>query len=272
MPHAAGLYYEWHGPEEGEVLILSAGLGGSATYWAPNLDVLAARFRVLLYDHRGTGRSERALPDGLTVEDMAGDLLALMNELGVARAHVLGHALGGLIGMAAALAAPERIGRLVVINGWARLEPHTARCFDTRLSLLRDSGPEAFIRAQPIFLYPANWMELNAEAVEAEAAAQRGHFPGAETVERRIAAVRGFDVQDRLGEIASPLLAVSTGDDILVPSIASSRIVDRLSPGNGGTEVIMQWGGHACNVTAAEDFNDFVPAWLAGEPLLEEQD
>ena len=64
MPIAAGLWYEWHGPEAGEVLILSPGLGGSATYWQPNLAAFAERYRVLLYDHRGTGRSDRALPDG----------------------------------------------------------------------------------------------------------------------------------------------------------------------------------------------------------------
>jgi aminoacrylate hydrolase len=270
MPHAAGLWYEWHGSDDAEVLILSPGLGGAASYWAPNLTALARRFRVLAYDHRGTGRSDRALPDMLGVEEMAADVLALMDELGIARAHFLGHALGGLIGMAAALAAPGRIGRLVVVNGWGRLEPHTARCFDVRLTLLRDSGAEAYLRAQPIFLYPANWMALEADALEAEAAILLQHFPGAEIVEKRIAAVQAFDIQERIGEIRSPLLAVSAEDDILVPSIASSRIVDRLSPDNCGTEVIMAWGAHACNVTAAEDFNDFVPAWLAGESIPEE--
>lgn len=270
MPHAAGLWYEWHGPEDGEVLILSPGLGGSAGYWKPNLETFAERYRVLLYDHRGAGRSDRALPATVSVEDMATDLLALMDALEIAQAHLLGHALGGLIGMAAALAAPERIGRLVVINGWGRLDPHTARCFDVRLHLLRDSGPEAYLRAQPIFLYPANWLALNGEAIDAEAAVQLSHFPGADVIEKRVAAVRAFDIQDRLGQIVSPLLAVSAEDDILVPSIASGKIIDRLSPENLGTEVIMQWGGHACNVTAAEDFNDFVPAWLAGEPIPEE--
>ncbi len=63
MPHAAGLYYEMHGPEDGAPLILSPGLGGSADYWAPNLAAFAEAHRVILYDHRGTGRSERARPD-----------------------------------------------------------------------------------------------------------------------------------------------------------------------------------------------------------------
>ncbi len=106
MPHAAGLYYELHGPEDGEALLLSPGLGGSADYWQPNLSAFAERFRVILYDHRGTGRSDRVLPGNLTIDDMAQDVLALLDAIGIARVHFVGHALGGLIGMALALAAP----------------------------------------------------------------------------------------------------------------------------------------------------------------------
>ena len=124
---------------------------------------------------------------------MAGDLLGLMDALGIARAHLVGHAAGGLIGLALALAAPERLGRLVVVNGWATLDPYTARCFDVRLALLRDSGPEAYLRAQPIFLYPPDWISVHSDRLDAEAAAQLAEFPGPETVEKRIAALRAFD-------------------------------------------------------------------------------
>ncbi|WP_116091071.1 pyrimidine utilization protein D [Sphingomonas crusticola] len=270
MPHAAGLYYELHGPEDGEPLLLSPGLGGSASYWQPNLAAFAERFRVILYDHRGTGRSDRALPDMPSVEEMAQDALGLLDALGIARAHFLGHALGGLIGMALALAAPKRIGRLMVVNGWGRLEPHTGRCFDARLILLRAGGPQAYAEAQSIFLYPADWIAEEEAQVAAQTRASIDHFPGIDNVEKRIAATRAFDILDRIGEIVSPLLAVAASDDILVPSIASARIVDGLSPFNGGTEVTMRWGGHACNVTDADNFNEFAPAWIAGEPLIEE--
>ena len=262
MGFAAGLYYETHGAEDAPPLILSSGLGGSANYWNPNIPALAEHYRVIAYDHRGTGRSDRtALPEQ-TIDDMADDVVVLLDHLGIAKAHLIGHALGGLIGMALALWVPDRVGRLVVVNGWGRLEGHTRRCFDARLALLRSVGPEAYVQAQPIFLYPANWLTLNASDIGAEEAAQLGHFPGAVVVEQRIAAVCAFDVQDRIGEIMSPLLAVSSEDDILVPSIASSRIVDRLAPTNGGTQVLMQWGGHACNVTDPDTFNRLVLEFL----------
>ena len=157
MPEAAGLHYDLHGPSEAEPLILSSGLGGSAHYWRPNIEAFAEHFRVLTYDHRGTGRSDPALPETVSIEDMADDVLALMDALAIERAHFVGHAIGGMIGMALALKARDRLRRLMVINGWAQLEPHTARCFDARLRLLREGGPQAYAEAQSIFLFPASF-------------------------------------------------------------------------------------------------------------------
>ena len=55
-----------------------------------------------------------------------------------------------------------------------------------------------------------------------------------------------------------------------MPSIASTQLVDRVGYGIDSNTLAMWWGGHACNVTHAQFFNEFVPAWLAGEVLPEE--
>lgn len=262
MPQATGLHYEWHGPEDGEVLILSPGLGGSASYWAPNLAALAAHYRVLLYDHRGTGRSDRALPDTVSVEDMAADILGLMDALHVARATVIGHAAGGVAALALALLAPERIDKLIVVNGWAAPDPHFLRCFDARLALLRNSGADAYLRAQPIFLYPANWISTHSDALDAELPAQLAHFPGAATMEKRIAALARFDIAARLREIHRPVLVMVADDDMLVPSNAGVALANGL-PIAGFCRA--EQGGHAMNIVDADNFNSFVLAWMAGE-------
>jgi aminoacrylate hydrolase len=267
MPHAAGLYYEAHGPADAEPLILSSGLGGSASYWAPNLAALAAQYRVIAYDHRGTGRSDRALPETVSVDDLADDILALMDALDIDWAHVMGHAAGAVAGLALALKAPDRIESLAMINGWARPDPHFLRCFEARLALLRGTGPEAYLRAQPIFLYPANWISEHSDELDAETAVHLAHFPGAATMEKRIAALAGFDVEARLGEVDIPVLALAAEDDMLVPSIAAGRLYDGLAD---CTELLMPWGGHACNVTDPDNFNRLILAWLAGDDLPEE--
>ncbi|WP_374943030.1 pyrimidine utilization protein D [Sphingomonas sp.] len=258
MPEAAGLYYELHGPDNAPPLILSPGLGGSASYWTPNLSAFATDYRVILYDHRGTGRSDRVLPAVVTVDDLADDMLALLDALGIVRAHVIGHAAGGVAGLALALKAPERVDRLVTVNGWAKADPHFLRCFDMRLALLRHVGAEAYLRAQPIFLYPAEWITAHSDELDAELPHQLEGFPGAATMERRIAALAAFDVSDRLADVSRPLLTLTAQDDMLVPWTASDFAMDIA----GARSARMDWGGHACNVTDPPAFNRLVLDYL----------
>ncbi len=261
MPEAAGLYYEVHGPEGAPVVLLSSGLGGSASYWVPNLAALAERYRVVVYDHRGTGRSAREVAGDLTLEAVGGDMIALLDALDIVCATVIGHAIGGMAGLAVALSQPERIERLVVINGWAKLDPHSARCFDTRLALLRDSGPRAYLHAQPLFLYPAQWISDHHAALQAEEEVMLAHFPGAEMIQRRIAAARRFDVADRLSDIRVPTLIVVSEDDMLVPPTQSERLAAGIPEAQLAR---MATGGHACNVTRADHFNMWLLDWLGG--------
>lgn len=259
MAEAGGLYYELHGPADAPALLLSSGLGGSGSYWTLNLPRLAEHFRIILYDHRGTGRSSRSLPDTVTVDDFADDMLILLDALDVERSHILGHAAGGIAALALALKAPERAGQLVVVNGWAKADPHFLRCFEARLNLLRHAGIEAFLRAQPIFLYPANWISENDGALNAELHHQIAGFPAIATMEKRIAALAAFDVTGKLAHLADSTLVIVAEDDMLVPSIAGETLARELG---GARHVVMQWGGHACNVTAPEAFNSIVLDFL----------
>ena len=254
----AGLHFEEHGRRDGVPLILSAGLGGAGAYWSPNLAALAERHRVILYDHRGTGRSDRTLPADLTVDDMADDVIALMDGLGLDRADMIGHAAGGVIGLSLALRYPERIRRLVGINVWSQPDPHFARCMEVRLTLLRDSGVAAFVRAQPIFLYPAPWITANFARLEAEEPQLIENFQGRANLEARIGALLAFDIDARVPEIRTPALVLAADDDILVPSSCSERFDRRMANGI----VAQVSGGHACNVTEAEIFNRMVLGWL----------
>jgi len=253
-----GIYYEEHGPANAPPLILSAGLGGSASYWAPTLPALARRFHVIAYDHRGTGRSDRALPETVSIDAMADDVLSVLDTLGIDpyEADFVGHAIGGIIGLEIALRRGLR--KLVIVNGWSEIDPHTERCFDARLALLRNVGPEAFVRAQPIFLFPANWIAANEDLLAQEAEAQLAHFPGIATVEKRIAAARAF--KPWLDMPNAEVLVLAAEDDVLVPSLRSRKLVRDLCE-LPRLETVA-WGGHACNVTDPETFNRIVIDFL----------
>jgi aminoacrylate hydrolase len=264
MGKIAGLHYEERGPADAPPLILSAGLGGSAAYWAPNLDALADDHRVILYDHRGTGRSDRALQPDLTVREMAVDLHKLMAGLGIARATIVGHAAGGAIGLELALNRPEAVDRLVVINGWSAPDANFARCMEARLALLHGSGVRAFVRAQPIFLYPARWISENSDRLDAEEESHIAHFQGAANLEARIAALAAFDIDARLGAIRTPTLLVAAQDDTLVPASCS----ERLAKGLPNAALMPMLGGHACNLTEPVIFEKILRGWL-GHALLQ---
>lgn len=259
MAEAAGLYYETHGAPDAPPLILSSGLGGSASYWKPNIAALADHFHVIAYDHRGTGRSDRTLPDVVTVDDFADDIIALMDVIGIARAHLIGHAAGGVAGLALASKAPDRLDKLVVVNGWAKADPHFLRCFEARLNLLRHAGVKAFLRAQPIFLYPANWISEHSAALDAELAHQLADFPSVATMENRIAALAAFEFSDRLGAFDTPILALAAADDMLVPASCSRALPKHIATCEFA---LMEWGGHASNVTDPATFNRLVLEFL----------
>jgi aminoacrylate hydrolase len=259
MPHTAGLYYEEHGQADGPPLILASGLGGSAGYWKPNIAALAAQHRVIAFDQRGTGRSDRAISDTPTIEGIGEDILALMDALGIPSAVIMGHAIGGMAGMVVALDEPERVAKLVVINGWALIDPYTIRCFSTRLTLLKAAGVEDYVYAQPIFLYPPQWTSDHVLELADEAEHQVATFPDPRVVERRIADAMFFDISTDLGALGTKTLFVVSEDDALVPAACTNHLYAKTP---NSTLAEMQWGGHACNVTDPDTFNRLVLDFL----------
>jgi len=254
------MHYELHGnPHATQTVVLCSGLGGSAGYWAPHLAALGEHWRVLSYDQRGTGRSPAALAEYYSIADMADELLALLDSLDVEHCLFVGHALGGLVGLQMALQRPGFIRRLVLINAWAAPNAHSARCFDARVQLLLNSGPAAYVAAQPLFLYPPTWIVANGERLEADLAHALAHFPGEANTLRRIAALRAFDLRARLAEIDVPTLVMASRDDSLVPWTQSVQLAEGLA--HARLEV-RDFGGHAFNLTEQADFEASVLAFL----------
>lgn len=254
------LHHEVHGPEDGPAVLLSSGLGGAAGYWSTLIPVLvAAGYKVIAYDQRGTGRSRQPLPENYQIADMARDIRDVLDVTETHDCHLVGHALGGLAGLQLALDFPERLCSLTLINAWAAPNPHSARCFEARLALLDAVGPRAYVEAQPIFLYPASWCAANAERVQTEVEHSAAHFPGTATMKARIAALRRFDVSDRLADIPVATLVSVAKDDVLVPWTCSLMLAQGLPNARLHTA---EHGAHAHNITAADEFNEQLLAFL----------
>jgi pimeloyl-ACP methyl ester carboxylesterase len=108
------VHIAWERRGTGLPLVLVHGLGYARWGWEPVADRFAERYEIVLLDNRGIGAS--GTPSGLyTVAEMAEDTLRVMDEAGVESAHVIGTSLGGMIAQEVALAAPERVRKLVVV-------------------------------------------------------------------------------------------------------------------------------------------------------------
>ncbi|HYR96314.1 MAG TPA: alpha/beta hydrolase [Candidatus Binatus sp.] len=105
------LYYEEHG--SGDPLLLIMGLAADSTAWMFQVPDFAKRYRTIVFDNRGVGRSSKP-PGPYTIHQMADDAAALLETLGVQRAHVVGVSMGGMIAQELALRHPARVRGLVL--------------------------------------------------------------------------------------------------------------------------------------------------------------
>jgi 3-oxoadipate enol-lactonase len=144
MPFAhldgVGLHYTLDGPPGAPVLVLAHGLGLALGMWDAQARALAAHARVLRYDARGHGGS--SVPAGAaSIDDLGRDVLALLDHLGIARAHFCGSSLGGMTGMWLGIHAPQRIASLVLANTAPQIGARAM--WDTRIATVEAKGMTA---------------------------------------------------------------------------------------------------------------------------------
>ncbi|MFF0270188.1 alpha/beta fold hydrolase [Kribbella sp. NPDC004536] len=139
------LSYEETGPADAPVVLLGSSLGANQAMWAPQVDVLANRFRVIAFDHRGHGGSE--VPDGpYAIEDLGGDVLELLDTLEVEQASYVGISLGGAVGLWLAQNAPDRFHRFAVICPPSN-PAATAQVWLDRATQVRAEGMQSVVDA-----------------------------------------------------------------------------------------------------------------------------
>ena len=132
------------GPADAPVVVLSNSMGADLRMWDGVVDALAEHFRVVRYDTRGHGRSP-SVPGPYSIDDLADDVIALLDGLGVERAHIVGLSLGGMTAMRLAARNPERVDRLVLLCTGAQLPP--AEAWLERAATVREYGSGAVAEA-----------------------------------------------------------------------------------------------------------------------------
>ena len=100
---------------------------------------------------------------------MTDDMIAVMDELDLKSAHIVGHSTGAVMAQDMAMRYPDRIRSAVMYSGWARKDSYFQRCFDVRKRVLLDSGPLAYVQTTPLFLMSPWYVSKNINEIEAGA-------------------------------------------------------------------------------------------------------
>jgi aminoacrylate hydrolase len=258
---ASEMHFEVHGltSPEAPTVVFSSGLGGAAKFWQPQLADFTQDYRVITYDQLGTNKSEADLCSDYSISHMADELAALLQKLDVQQCHFVGHALGGLVGLALGLVQPNLLKSLVLVNAWSSPNPHTLRCFEIRKALLAADRKDMYLQLQALLLFPPDWIAANALHLEEEEAHLLTHFPNVNNLLARIGALSAFDIDDKLTSITTPTLALANKDDTLVPWQRSKMLADAMP---NAELSVMEYGGHASSITVPEAFNKVVLEYL----------
>ncbi len=251
------LYFETSG--SGPPLVLVSGLSGSARFWRLQVVRLAERFTVVVHDHRGVDRSSR---DAIvySIEQIAGDTLALMDYLHIDRAAMIGQSTGGAVGQHLAATQPDRISRLVLSSTWTHADPYFTRLFEQRRGLLRRAGIELYTREGSLLVYPPEWLrDHDREVAEAEARAVAS-ASSPEIMISRIEALLRFDGRALAPRIRCPTLVIAALDDRITPAYFSRALAQAIP---GARLVLLDGGGHFLPIVEPERYSEIVLPFLS---------
>jgi len=260
MPFAAipdgELYYEQTGT--GPPLLLITGLGGLGSFWRNQVDFFRARFTVVTYDHRGAGRSTRTEAP-YSIEQMAADALALMDQLGLTRPAIVGHSTGGAIGLCLAATRPERVQRLVLSATWTHADGYFRRLFEARRELLERGAGHLYQRLSTLTLLSPEWIAGNEEAVREREAQAPSDPVDLRILMYRIDALLRHDGRDWARRVQCPTLVIVAQDDAVTPAYFS-RALAPLVPGASLT--LLPKGGHLVPQTEPVTYNAALASFL----------
>ena len=251
------IHYEEAG--SGEPLVLVSGLSGVARYWAPQIPAFSARYRVITYDQRGMGASDR-LQREFSLDQMAAELAGLLDALGIARAHVVGLSTGGAIGQTLAIEQPGRVARLVLCSTWTHCDPWFRRLFEARRRMYAECGPELHAMFHPLWLFPPDYVNAHDAEIDEERRRAAKGAPPVEVSIGRINALLGFDRRAGLGRIQAPTLILASDNDYITPGYYAEALAGAIP---GSTLKVLQGGGHSISKTRPDEFNRLVLDFLA---------
>jgi len=248
------LHYRLDGPEDAPVLVFSHSLGADLTMWDPQIPALMKQFRVLRYDTRGHGES--SVPSGpYAIEQLARDVLGLLDMLRMERVYFCGLSIGGQTGQWLGANMPQRFHKLVLCNTAAKIGSEEG--WRTRIDAVRAGGVQSVAGA-----VIERWFTAGFRAKDPAGVAKTRQLLETTNSDGYIAccaAVRDFDFRKQAAGIRLPTLVIASAHDTSTPAADGRWLAEQIS---GGRYVELN-AAHLSNIEDSERFNTELSAFLS---------
>ena len=245
------IHYEVTGRESAPPVLMIQGLGMDKTGWILQRLVLSWRYRVIVFDNRGSGRSDKPHGD-YDLGQMAADAIAVLDDVGVDCAHVVGASMGGAITQIVGVIYPDRVRSLTLACTACRNQPWRVRLLSGWAEQAKRDGvgamagqaarwvigPRSFRRVVPVL----GWL------------GPLGFGRSSEAFAGQVAAIVAADdsLADELANITVPTLVIAGNQDILTPRADSEELAERIPTAE---LVVISGAAHGLMIEHASTFN-----------------
>lgn len=255
-----GARLAWGEAGDGAPILLIHGLGYDRRGWGPAQGLLAGGLRVLTFDNRGVGESDRP-PGPYSIALMAADALAVLDDAGVGRAHLVGTSLGGMVAQELALSSPERVETLVLASttpGGDEGFPMPERSVEL-FSAFADDPSDGNLRRIVENSLSARTVATRPELVDEIFRYRLENPPALDGWLAQAAAGRSFSSLSALAGLSMPTLIIHGMDDNVVDH-RNAELLARAIPGS--QLLLLRDAGHLCFWEEPGEFADTVRAFV----------
>lgn len=247
------IHYTLEGPAGAPLLVLSNSLGAELGMWDGQAAEFSKRYRVLRYDNRGHGQST-ASKAPYSLEDVANDVVLLLQHVGEKAAHFCGLSLGGMVGMWLATHQPQQIRKLILCNTSAMLGPREN--WEARIAAVRQSGMQAVVNPVMERWFTEGFRVNSADVV---ARVERNFLKvSVEGYAGCCAAIRDMDQRKEIQGIKARTMVIAGTFDPSTPPAMGQFIAETIR----GARYVELPAAHLSNIEAAAMFNDVTGFFL----------
>jgi 3-oxoadipate enol-lactonase len=248
--------YSLTGPVNAPVVVFSNSLGANLTMWAPQVDFFKENFRVLTYDHRGHGQTDVPKED-FQFDDLAYDVVRLIDALGIEKIHFVGLSMGGMTGLGLAINHPERLLSVTASNCVASFSEEARQVWIDRASSVSANGLEPILDATI-----QRWFTEKTISSRPEEIAEVRSMVASTDVDgyvRCCRAIRDLNYTEELTSISVKVLFIGGTYDLGTPPTEMKKMSSLIV----GARYVELGTAHVSNLEAPNDFNHALADFLS---------